>query len=120
MKKFIVPIRILCTGIFFLALLTGCETIIDPKLAEANDVLVVDAWLDTEVKEQTIRLSLSQPYFDNSDPRGISNAKVTVTNETQGRVFEFLETWPDAKRMTIPGTYFWRPSGPNESIGEIG
>ena len=120
MIKFIVPIRIVCAGILFLTLLTGCETIIDPKLAEAEDVLVVDAWLDTEVKEQTIRVTLSQPYFDNTEPRGISNAKVTVTNETQGKVYEFLETWPDAKRLTIPGTYFWRPSGPNESIGVVG
>lgn len=114
------PIRTVIAGFSFLLILSGCETIIDPKLAEADDVVVVDAWLDTESKEQLIRVTLTQPYFDNSVPRGISNAKVVVTNETTGEVFTFLETLPDSRRVTIPGNYFWRPSEPNETIGVVG
>ena len=95
--------------------ITSCETIIYPKLAEAEDVLVIDAWLDTELKEQMIRLTLTQPYFDNSDPRGVTGAKVLVTNLSTGKVYEFLETLPDSRRLTVPGNYFWRPDG--EPIG---
>lgn len=105
----------LIAALLLFTILAGCETIIDPKLAEADDVLVIDAWLDSELKEQTIRLTLSQPYFDNAEPRGITGAKVTVTNQTTGVVYEFRETLNESKRMTIPGNYFWRPYG--EPIG---
>jgi hypothetical protein len=99
---------------------TSCETIIDPRLADAEDLLVVDAWLDNESREQTIRLTLSQPYFDNSEPAGVQGAVIIVTNETKGKVFEFSETLPDSKRVTIPGVYFWRPAADGDRLGEEG
>lgn len=106
--------------ILSIVVFVSCETIIDPELAEADDVLVIDAWLDNEVKEQLIRITLSQPYFDNSEPRGVSGAQVQVRNESSGKVYTFLETLPDSRRVTIPGSYFWLPSQPGEKIGVTG
>ena len=111
MIKFDAIIRNLFVAITACGVISSCETIIDPKLAEAEDVLVIDAWLDSELKEQKILLTLTQPYFDNAAPRGVSSAKVKVINLTTGAQYEFLETLPESKRATIPGHYFWRPDG---------
>lgn len=107
---------VVCAAMFNVS----CETIIDPRLADAEDLVVVDAWLNNESTEQQIRLTLSQPYFDNSEPAGVTNAVVLVTNETKGIVYEFSETLPDSKRLTIPGFYFWRPASAGDRLGDVG
>ncbi|MFZ9982557.1 MAG: DUF4249 domain-containing protein [Cyclobacteriaceae bacterium] len=121
MKNLIIRIFSSAAVLFFALLLnTSCETIIEPKLANAEDLLVIDAWLENVSREQTVRLTLSQPYFDNSDPTGVSGALITVTNETKGKVYEFSETLPDSKRVTIPGLYYWRPASDGDRLGDVG
>ena len=97
--------------ISFALLITSCETIINPDLENAEPVLVVDAWLNNLPQEQTIKLSQTQPYFDNTNPAGESAAIVTLTNETEGRTFVFNEEG-------TTGNYKWIPSSPTDSIGK--
>ncbi len=104
---------------FFLPSLAGfllfasCETIINPKLESTVPLLVIDAWLTNQPKEQRINLSQAQAYFDNSLPPAVSSASVSVKNETDGRVFNFNE-----KGKT--GNYSWVPSNATDVIGKTG
>jgi hypothetical protein len=90
--------------------LMGCEDTIFPTLREAEPVLVVDAWLTNKPGPQTIRLTRTQPYFENSLPPGVGGATVTVTDQN-GVVYPFVET--------ASGVYEWTPSG-SEVFGQVG
>lgn len=90
--------------------LWNCQDTIDIALDDAPQLLVVDAWLNNLPEPQTIRLTLSQPYFDNTFSNGVSNANVTVSDD-QGNVITFEEKGD--------GNYTWTPLG-EENIGEVG
>ncbi len=94
----------------FILTISGCEDAIDIDVEPLTEQLVVDAWLTNQVGPQTIKLSMSQPYFDNTLAEGLSGAVVTVTSSS-GTVFEFEET--------ENGNYVWTPIA-NETIGEVG
>lgn len=96
-----------------LLLSMGCETIIDPKLAPAEPVLAVDAWLNNNPEKQTIKLTSTQSYFDSSPLQGVSGASVTVKNLTSGQSYNFQETGSD-------GEYSWLPSTPKDNLGKVG
>ncbi len=84
MKKLILLIAIVGT-------LFSCETTINPDLKEAEEVIVVDAWLNNLDETQIINLTRSQPYFENSAPEMIEGAEVSVQDLTTGETFEFIE-----------------------------
>lgn len=98
--------------VFFFSLtaatIIGCESIVDVKVNQVEPYLVVDAWLTHTPGDQTIRLTTTQPYYENDFAPGVSNAQVTVTDNT-GEVFEFIET--------ENGTYTWTS---NDAFGQIG
>jgi Domain of unknown function (DUF4249) len=73
MKKYI----ILFLSMTFLA----CEEVVDIDVKDGVSQLVVDAWLTDELKEQSIKLTLSQSYFDNSNPKPALGATVIVYNQ---------------------------------------
>ena len=98
-------------GLGILILFSSCEDKITPTLENANPVYVVDAWLHNKPGSQTIFLSKSQPYFDNTLPPGVSGAIVSVSDD-KGKTFLFHE---DDKR---PGYYLWSPSG-TEVFGTV-
>ncbi len=90
----------------------ACEDKINPSLEKVNPILVVDAWINNLAGEQTIVLTLTQPYLENVLPTGVSGASVTIT-DNQGRIFSFKEN------DKAPGNYNWKPAG-NETFGKIG
>ena len=96
------------------SLLMACEDVINPDLEDADPVLVVDAWINTNPGEQLIKLTQTQPYFDNRTPQGVRGAQVRVTNRTENRVLLFVE---DA---TKAGHYRWQPASAAERIGKTG
>ncbi|HEY5823070.1 MAG TPA: DUF4249 domain-containing protein [Cyclobacteriaceae bacterium] len=102
MKKIIYLLIITIT--FF-----GCETTITPELDTAEKILVVDAWINQKMERQEIRITRSQPYFDNSVPLKISKATVTVEDLTNGTIYNFQEG---------TSSYFWDPV--NIPFGEVG
>ncbi len=101
MKKFLYLSIITLT--FF-----GCETNITPELDTAERILVVDAWINQKMERQEIRITRSQPYFDNSIPSKISSAIVTVEDLSNGRIYNFQEG---------SSSYYWDPVG--TPFGEV-
>ncbi len=67
--------------ILFLPFLWSCEDVITLDLKDGVEQLVVDGWLTDKPEDQKIKLTLSQPYFDNSDPNPALNAQVILFEE---------------------------------------
>lgn len=74
-------------------LFATCEDVIEVDLNEAEPRLVIDAsinWLRGTIgNEQSIRLSLTAPFFDDVIPPA-NGATVTIT-DTNGNTFNFIE-----------------------------
>lgn len=70
--------------------LFACEDVIDLKVREGKTQLVVDAWLTDEFITQNVKLTLSQPYFDQSTPAPALGAEVAVITE-DSTVYRFLD-----------------------------
>ncbi|MCW5910640.1 MAG: DUF4249 domain-containing protein [Cyclobacteriaceae bacterium] len=100
-----------CLAVFLIpAVFYSCEDVINPKLENAEPILVVDAWINNLPDSQKIYLTRTQPYFEHVLPPGVSGATVTITDE-HGTVYNFTEK--------NPGEYFWAPAG-NTVFGEVG
>lgn len=86
MKKYILLLFSLC-------LLTNCEDVIDVDLNTAEPRLVIDAsinWFkNTAGNEQSIKLSLTAPFFANGVPPA-NGAFVEIT-DSNANVFSFVE-----------------------------
>jgi hypothetical protein len=79
--------------LFLLSLCFNCEDVIDVDLNEAEPRLVIEAsinWFkNTSGNEQSIKLSLSAPFFDNEVPAA-TGATVKIT-DTNNNTFNFVE-----------------------------
>ena len=79
--------------IFVFSCLTNCEDVVDIDLDTAEPRLVIDAsinWFkNTPGNEQSIRLSLTAPFFDESVPPA-NGATVQIT-DSNNNVFNFVE-----------------------------
>ncbi len=93
-----------------LIIFSGCETEIHPELHNPEEVIVVDAWLTNETGRQEIKLTRSQPYFENAFPEKISGATVIVQDLDNGARYEFQEG---------PNSYLW-VTPDSTGFGEIG
>ncbi|HLF64781.1 MAG TPA: DUF4249 domain-containing protein [Saprospiraceae bacterium] len=91
-------------------LLGACTDVVDINIDPAEDQLVVDAWLNNKSEAQTIRLTLSQPYFSNAFVPAVSDAEVSVTHEN-GSMFIFTNQGD--------GDYIWVPEA-GGALGEPG
>lgn len=73
--------------------MVSCEDIIDVDLNESEPRLVIEAsinWVkNTTGNEQSIKLSLSAPFFNENIPPA-NDAIITIT-DTNGNVFNFIE-----------------------------
>lgn len=96
-----------------LVLAFSCEERVPVELPSAERVLVFDAWIYHKAERQDIKITRSNTYFDGSSPAGIEGATVRILDE-DGNEFLFTED-PDSS-----GVYFWLPSTPTDSFGEIG
>ncbi|GIV36271.1 MAG: hypothetical protein KatS3mg032_0650 [Cyclobacteriaceae bacterium] len=95
-----------------LLVITACETVVFPTLPEAEPQLVVDAWVNNKEEPQFIKLSFTQPYFQNTLPPPVSGATVTISG-SDGSLYLFAES------DTLAGTYVWVPA-PGERLGTTG
>lgn len=95
-----------------LLLSTACTDIIQIETEAGETQLVVDAWVTDESRSQTIKLSLTQPYFDRG---GIVPAKgATVIVFSQDSIpYAFTDLKND-------GNYVWTPATPGEKILTVG
>jgi hypothetical protein len=79
--------------IFGLIFLSGCEDVIDVDLNSSEPRLVIDAsinWFkNTTGNEQSIRLTLSAPFFDENVPPA-NGANVFIT-DSNNNIYNFIE-----------------------------
>jgi hypothetical protein len=94
-----------------LAGLLACEDVVQVDLVAGQSQLVVDGFVNNNPTPQTIRLTLSAPYFLNAPAPTVAGAEVTVTNLTTGRAFAFTDRGQ--------GNYEWAPRT-QETLGVIG
>lgn len=91
MKKYIKLSVLLAVFITFIA----CDDKIDVDVSEGAPRLVIEASLDWEKgtlgNNQTIKLSTSTPYFQNTLNTSVIGATVTVTNNDSNAVFNFTD-----------------------------
>ncbi|MBX2966927.1 MAG: DUF4249 domain-containing protein [Cyclobacteriaceae bacterium] len=95
-----------------LVILFSCETEINPTLQYAEPVLVVDAWINNKPEPQVIKLTKTQPYFNQSLPPGVTGAQVIVKGSDDS---EYVFT----ENVTDEGHYTWTP-GAGDAFGETG
>lgn len=108
MKK----IKYILTFCAAIAFLSSCQDVIDLPTETGETQLVVDGWLTNEAGNQTIKLSKSASYFDNSVAKPALGATVVVADD-QGKVYSFTDTKGD-------GNYVWKPKTAQEILGRIG
>lgn len=74
-------------------ILFSCEDKIDlsNKLKNTESQLVVDAFINNLPETQTVVLSGTQPFYDNTSQKFISGAIVTLTDANTGAIFPFTE-----------------------------
>jgi hypothetical protein len=76
---------------FLLPFIWACEDVIKVDLNESKAILTVDAFINQDIAKQTIRLSLTAPYFQNEVTPPVRGAIVTLTNTTQNSVYTFAD-----------------------------
>lgn len=88
--------------------LAACEDIVDVDTDEGAPQLVVDAFINHLPERQEIKITKSQPYFDNSSPNPVENAEVYLLDKDDNRTdFDF-----DVES----GVYFWEPEHEEDSL----
>lgn len=78
--------------------LVSCTEEMDIKTDDAPSQLVIYGFISTDVKQHSIEITRSSGYFTRESPQGVSNAAVTVTDNT-GKVIPFAEN------AAVPGLY---------------
>jgi hypothetical protein len=102
--------RLFLSLLIISSFMMACEDEINPQLEQAEALLAVDGWINNKSETQTIHLSFTQSYFDNSTPPPVNNAVVRI-QDGQNRSYSFSQT--------SPGTYTWTPD-PGSHFGVIG
>jgi len=102
-------LQYLYTLVFIIALsMNSCEDPIGVELESADALITVDAWINSNAEDQTIRLTESQSYFDNNFTKGLTGASVVVRRD-DGQEFSFAG---DGN-----GNYIWSSDG--NTIGGV-
>lgn len=88
-------VRYILVVIIFSVAFFSCEDVIDVDVPTAESRLVIEASLDWEKgttgNEQTIKLSMSTPFFETNQNTAVIGAIVTVINENNGDIFDFID-----------------------------
>lgn len=114
MKKNTLHTFLTYTTLAFLTVttLSSCEDVVDLDVKSGAPQLVVDGWVTNQQTSQSIRLTESAGYFDNSPAKPVLNATVTVSDD-KGGVFSFVDLKKD-------GNYVWKPTSASDTIGRVG
>ncbi|GGD11942.1 hypothetical protein GCM10011368_12420 [Hyunsoonleella pacifica] len=79
--------------VFVLICTFSCTDVVDVDIPEAPPRLVVEASIDweknTQGNNQSIKISMSTPFFDNLNDTAITNALVRITNNNTNEEFQF-------------------------------
>lgn len=112
MKTSAVIPRLVCMAA--LVLFIRCDDVVDVDTGSSDPILNIDAWVNNKPVTQTIKLTLTQDYFDNVNlPPAVAGATVTITNQ-DGLIFLFKEN-----TQKNDGSYEWNPDG-ERVLGQAG
>jgi hypothetical protein len=92
--------------------LFSCEDVVMLESPSSPAYFVVESTLTNLPGPQSIKLSKSQPFFDNTNAPAVSSAQVRVTDDA-GNAYVFTES-------ATPGTYTWTPKDASEAMGKVG
>lgn len=92
---------------------SGCTDVVNIDVEGSAGELVIDGWIDNRAQPQTIRLTQSQEYFDNTPPPIGNDAIVSINNLTSGDIYSFID-----EQST--GDYIWIPTNDTPQLGSIG
>ena len=96
--------------IFLGSYLISCEDVIEIDTDTADALLTVDAWLNDLPEDQVIRLTKSQPYFQNEFSPAVIGASVSIISD-DGEAFIFEDQGD--------GNYIWSVAG-DSTLGKLG
>lgn len=91
---------------------TACTDVIEISTQSVDSQLVIDAWVTDESKPQTIKLTLTQPYFEKGATIPAKGASVFVVSQ-DSIPYEF-------KDLKNNGEYVWQPAKAGDKILTIG
>jgi len=101
-------------GVFTTLILAlwACEDKVKLDIKPGESQIVIDAWITTEPgAKQVITISRTTPYLENTPEPILRNAIVQVTNQSTGKIYNFVEG--------SQGGYVYQPS-PTDSLGKVG
>lgn len=100
------------SALFIIAswLLASCEDPIDVELNDGLAQLNIDAFLSNDTKDQQIKLTLTNSYFNNTAPQPALGAQVLITDQN-GRLYTFDDMGD--------GTYV-KPYNASDSFAQAG
>lgn len=88
--------------LFFILLSAGCVTEFVPEISESENVLVVEGLITDQPAANRVRIALSMPLSNLTDPVPVTSAIVTVKDDL-GNSHELRER--------EPGNYYTNPAG---------
>lgn len=103
--KTLKQIFILTTVVWF----SSCDDQIYPELEDAPEIVVIDAWINNKAEDQIVNVTRTQPYFENTESKGIAGAEVFII-DNEGTRFDFVEG--------DNGAYTWAYT--TETFGAVG
>jgi hypothetical protein len=76
---------------FFLSLffLSSCEDVVQIKLDEGSELIVIDAFINDLRIDQKIRITKNSSYFSTTDPAPLTNAVVSLKDLTLNKSYSF-------------------------------
>ena len=91
-------------------LFTACERIVEVEIPNADPKLVIESQITTVNDFWRVRLTLSQPYFDQDSADGLSSAVVTISGTNGSFVSLFHQDTgmfvsADSQRCMVGETY---------------
>jgi hypothetical protein len=87
--------------------LTSCLDVVDIDVPEGKPLLAVEGQITDQAAPPTVKLSMTQAYFNDATPPTVSGATITLVDDLGGR---------DVLRETSPGLY----TGSGALRGRIG
>ena len=86
MKK----VRNLVFWILAFGLFVSCTDVVQVKLDEGSELIVIDAFLESRYDVQAIFIHKNSAYFNSEKPEPITNAVATLYDLTDGKSYKFL------------------------------
>ncbi len=105
----------LIIALIFIGVL-GCEETIQVDTENVESSIVIDAFIDNRPDTQTITITRSRQFYDNSAYERVSADEVFIEDLTDPSqpIYVFTES------EVISGTFEWTPLTPADSFGIIG